>query len=80
MLNPMPNIDFYKRGCHLDDASAFILQKNEVPIKLSSLRFVLETVSLLWRASSTLFKQQLSDKDEKVSDFSINTTAYSDVC
>ncbi len=80
MLNPIPNIDFYKRSCHLDDGAAFMLQKKEVSIKLSSLRFVLETVSLQWRASLTSIKQQKSDKDEKVSDFSINTATYHNVC
>ena len=80
MLNPISNIDFYKRDCHWDDGTVSFLQKNGVPIKLSSFRFVLEKVSLQRRASLAFFKQQLSDKDEKVSDFSISTTSYNDVC
>ena len=92
MLSPKPhNISFRKAVCYLNDGivnsiryhngdSACMLQKNGAPIKLSSLGFVLKKVSLQWRASLTLFKQQLSDKNEKVSDFSISTTAHSDVC
>lgn len=80
MLNPISNIDFYKRDCHWDDGTVSFLQNNGVPIKLSSLRFVLETVSLQWRASLTSIKQQKSDKDEKVSDFSINIATDHNVC